>query len=59
MRARPAGAVVAVVGHSNTVGETIRALGGGAIGEIKDHECDQLFVLFIDANAAAILLKLR
>jgi phosphohistidine phosphatase SixA len=59
VRALPAAAVVAVVGHSNTLGPTIHRLGGGPIEPIGDNEFDNLFVLFIDPNGAATLLKMR
>src|SRR5262249_16983691 len=55
----PPGAVVAVIGHSDTVGPTIARLGGGAIDPIGDGEFDKLFVLFIAQNRSVSLLKLR
>jgi phosphohistidine phosphatase SixA len=62
VKALPATAVVAVVGHSDTVEPTIRSLGGGSIPEIKPHEFDKLFVLFIDSHgpgAKISTLRLR
>jgi phosphohistidine phosphatase SixA len=62
VKALPATAVVAVVGHSDTVEPTIRSLGGGSIPEIKPHEVDKLFVLFIDLpgpGAKISTLRLR
>jgi phosphohistidine phosphatase SixA len=62
VKALPATAVVAVVGHSDTVEPTIRSLGSGSIPEIKPHEFDKLFVLFIDPpgpGAKISTLRLR
>jgi broad specificity phosphatase PhoE len=59
VRALPADAVVAVVGHSDTVGPTIAHLGGGSIDPIGEHEFDKLFVLFVEADRPPSLLKLR
>jgi phosphohistidine phosphatase SixA len=43
--ARPAGEVVLVVGHSNTVGPIITELGGPRIGNICDSQYSNLFIL--------------
>jgi phosphohistidine phosphatase SixA len=59
VQALPPSAVAAVIGHSDTVGPTIARLGGGAVDPIADGEFDKLFVLFIDPNGSAMLLKLR
>jgi broad specificity phosphatase PhoE len=45
VKARPAGEVVLVVGHSNTVGPIITALGGPKIGDICDSQYSNLFVM--------------
>jgi phosphohistidine phosphatase SixA len=45
IRARPAGEVVLVVGHSNTVGPIITELGGPRLGNICDSEYSNLFIL--------------
>jgi broad specificity phosphatase PhoE len=45
VRAQPADVVV-VVGHSNTVPEIVRALGGPATGEISDADYGNLFLLW-------------
>ena len=47
VKALPADAVAAVVGHSNTVDRIIKGLTGVTIGKIEDHEFDKLFVLSI------------
>jgi phosphohistidine phosphatase SixA len=59
VRSQPAGTVVAVVGHSNTVDMIIEALGGGIIDPIGAAVFDRLFVLFIDPAGTVTLLKLR
>ena len=46
-RAKRDGGVIVVVGHSNTGGAVIKALGGPDIGEIADERYDDLFVLTI------------
>jgi broad specificity phosphatase PhoE len=45
IKARPAGEVVLVVGHSNTVGPIITALGGPKMGNICDSQYSNLFIL--------------
>ena len=47
--------IVVVVGHSNTVGAIIHALGGPDVGNIADGEYDNLFVLTIDALEARLI----
>jgi phosphohistidine phosphatase SixA len=59
VRALPANATVVVVGHSETLGPTIKRLDGGMIEKIQPAEFDKLFVLFIAPSGAATLLKLR
>jgi phosphohistidine phosphatase SixA len=59
VQALPPSTVVAVIGHSDTVGPTIMDLGGKAIDPIEDSEFDRLFVMFISPNGAVSLLKLR
>lgn len=45
VKARPAGETVLVVGHSNTVGYIITALGGPKMGDICDSEYSNIYVL--------------
>jgi broad specificity phosphatase PhoE len=45
IRSRPAGDVVLVVGHSNTVNEIIAALGGPAMPNLCDSQYSNLFIL--------------
>ena len=57
--ARPAGEVVLVVGHSNTIPAIIRELGGPMMAELCDSEYDKLFVLQIDSAGSARLFRTR
>jgi broad specificity phosphatase PhoE len=49
--------VVVVVGHSNTMGPVIKALGGPDIGEIPDERYDDLFVLTVQDGKPPRLVK--
>jgi broad specificity phosphatase PhoE len=55
IRARPAGEVVLVVGHSNTVGPIITALGGPKLGNICDSQYSNLFILQMTAPAPKLI----
>jgi phosphohistidine phosphatase SixA len=61
VKSQPADAVVAVVGHTNTVPQIIEELGGGSAEEIEieEWEFDKLFVLFRNPTGRVTLLKLR
>jgi hypothetical protein len=59
VRSRPADAVVAVVGHSNTVGPIVEGLGGGSVDPVGPEEFDKLLVLFVGPTGTVTLLKLR
>lgn len=59
VRARPAGEVVLVVGHSNTIPAIIGALGGPDLPELCESEYDNLFILQIDSARPARLLRTR
>jgi len=52
VRARPAGDVVLVVGHSNTIPAIIAALGGPRVPDLCDPEYSSLFVLEFPAPGA-------
>ena len=54
-----AGAVVLVVGHSDTVPELIGELGGPSDLEIDDAEFDRMFVLTVNPAGDRSLLQLR
>ncbi len=47
VRARPAGETVLVVGHSNTVGPIVGALGGSNVGDLCDAQYGNFFVLVV------------
>src|ERR1035438_4306615 len=51
--------VALVVGHSNTVPEIIRRLGGGAVPPIGDNEYDRIFVLTLTGDDQATVVTLR
>ncbi|MBL8977129.1 MAG: histidine phosphatase family protein [Gemmatimonadetes bacterium] len=57
--ALPAGAAVLVVGHSNTVGLIITALGGPALPDLCDGEHATLFTLVRPADGPPHLLRSR
>ena len=59
IRAGAAGQVVFVVGHNNTVPELIAALGGPKLPIIPETEYDNLFILTIQSDGTAKLLKLK
>jgi broad specificity phosphatase PhoE len=50
---------VLVIGHTNTVPEIIKALGGPPDVEIQHAEFDRLFVMQVPAAGAGSLLSLR
>jgi broad specificity phosphatase PhoE len=56
---KAAGKRVLVIGHSNTVPEFIKALGGPANVVINANEFDRLFVLQVPAHGADSLLSMR
>lgn len=54
------GGVVVIVGHSNTLGPTIAALGGpDDIGELPDEAYDRFFVVLLRAGEPARLVRAR
>jgi phosphohistidine phosphatase SixA len=55
IRARPAGEVVLVVGHSNTVPAIIAALGGPAIPDLCENEYASLFVMQLEPARAHLV----
>jgi broad specificity phosphatase PhoE len=55
IKARPAGEVVLVVGHSNTVGPIITALGGPKMGNICDSQYSNLFIMQMTAPAPKLI----
>jgi broad specificity phosphatase PhoE len=59
VRKKPAGEVVLVVGHSNTIPAIIGALGGPEMAELCESEYDNLYVLELDARPSPRLLRTR
>jgi broad specificity phosphatase PhoE len=57
VRARPAGEVVLVVGHSNTVPAIVAALGGPKMPDLCDPQYSMLYVLQFPASGAPTLIK--
>lgn len=59
IRARHAGKMVLVVGHSNTVPMIVRALGGIAPPALPDNEYDNLFVVTVPQTGPATTIRAR
>lgn len=59
IRARNAGETVFVAGHNNTVPEIIAALGGPQFPIIPETEFDNLYILTIQKDGVAKLVKLK
>jgi phosphohistidine phosphatase SixA len=59
IRTQHAGQAVLVVGHSNTVGAMVEALGGGAQAPIAEHEYDRLYLLQIPEQGPVRVLQSR
>ena len=59
LRSGAPGGVALVVGHSNTVPEIIKRLGGGTVPAIADSEYDRLFVVTITGENQASVVTLR
>ena len=58
-RVRREGGVILVVGHSNTMGAVIKALGGPDIGEVADPEYDNLFFVTVQDGRPARLVRAK
>src|SRR6478735_7633797 len=58
IRKMAAGSAALVVGHSNTVGAIIEALGGPKLDDLCDQEYATIFVLELPAGASPRLLRL-
>ena len=55
VKARPVGEVVLVVGHSNTVGPIITALGGPKMGNICDSQYSNIYIMQMTAPAPKLI----
>lgn len=56
---RPAGEVVLVVGHSNTIPAIIAALGGPKMPDLCDGQYSNLYVMEMKAGSAPRLIKAK
>jgi phosphohistidine phosphatase SixA len=59
IRALGAGQVIFIAGHNNTVPEIIAALGGPQMPIIPETEFDNLFVLIVESDGTAKLVKMK
>ena len=59
LRARPAGQVIFIAGHNNTVPEIIAELGGPRFPIIPETEYNNLYVLTVSGDGSARLLKMK
>jgi broad specificity phosphatase PhoE len=59
IREQNAGQVIFIAGHNNTVPEIIAALGGPTLPIIPETEFDNLYILTVQSDGTAKLLKLR
>jgi len=59
VRARPAGDVVLVVGHSNTVPAIVAALGGPKLPDLCDSQYSMIFILEFPSTGAPRFIKAK
>lgn len=59
IRSRNAGQVILIAGHNNTVPEIIAALGGPQLPIIPEAEFDNLYILTVQSDGTAKLLKMK
>ena len=59
VRARPAGDVVLVVGHSNTIAAIVAALGGPKLPDLCDPQYSMLFILEFPATGPPRFIRAR
>jgi broad specificity phosphatase PhoE len=59
IRAQNAGQVVFIAGHNNSVPEIIAAMGGPQLPIIPETEYDNLYILTVQSDGTAHLLKLK
>lgn len=59
IREQNAGQVIFIAGHNNTVPEIIAALGGPQLPIIAETEFDNLYILTVQGDGSAKLLKLK
>ena len=59
IRAQKAGQVIFIAGHNNTVPEIIAAMGGPQLPIIPETEYDNLYILTVQSDGSASLLKMK
>jgi 2,3-bisphosphoglycerate-dependent phosphoglycerate mutase len=59
IRSRGAGQVIFIAGHNNSVPEIIAALGGPQLPIIPETEYDNLYILHVQSDGAAALVKMK
>jgi broad specificity phosphatase PhoE len=59
IKARNAGQVIFIAGHNNTVPEIIAALGGPKLPIIPETDFDNLYILTVQSDGTAKLLKMK
>lgn len=59
IRARGAGQVIFIAGHNNTVPEIIAAFGGPQLPIIPEEEFDNLYILIVQSDGSAKLVKMK
>ena len=59
IRSRNMGQVIFIAGHNNTVPEIIAALGGPKLTIIPEEEFDNLYILTVQKDGSAKLLKMK
>jgi broad specificity phosphatase PhoE len=59
IRARNTGQIVFIAGHNNTVPEIIAAMGGPQLPVIPETEYDNLYILTVQGDGSAKLIKMR
>ena len=59
IREQKAGQVIFIAGHNNTVPEIIAAMGGPQLAIIPETEYDNLYILTVQSDGTARLLKMK
>ena len=59
IRSRNAGQVIFIAGHNNTVPEIIAAMGGPHLPIIPETEYDNLYILTVQSDGPARLIKMK
>lgn len=59
IRSRKAGEVIFIAGHNNSVPEIIAAFGGPKLPIIPETEFDNLYILIVQSDGSAKLIKMK